>query len=46
LSSTEDNVVLDRRDGGTVEGCVGNVGFQDVQLFNIDELEDLVSEGI
>jgi hypothetical protein len=39
LSSTKDNVVFDGGDGGAVEGSIGDVGFQDGQLFDIDELE-------
>jgi hypothetical protein len=30
LSSTEDNVVFYWGDGSAVEGCVGDVGFQDI----------------
>jgi hypothetical protein len=39
LSSTKDNVVFYGSDGGAVEGCIGDIGFQDVQLFDVDELE-------
>jgi hypothetical protein len=38
LSTAEDNVVLDGCDGSAVEGCVGDVGLEDVELFDIDEL--------
>lgn len=41
LSSTEDNVVFYGGDGGAVEGCVGDVRFENIELFDIDKLEEL-----
>jgi hypothetical protein len=38
LSSSKDNVVFDGGDGGAVEGRVGDVGLQNVELLNVDEL--------
>lgn len=38
LSSTEDNVVFDGCDSGAVEGCVGDVRLEDVELLDVDEL--------
>jgi len=39
LSTAENNVVLDGCDGGAVEGRVGDVGLEDVELLDVDELK-------
>lgn len=39
LTSTENNVVFYGRDGGAVEGRVGNVRLEDGKVFGIDELK-------
>jgi hypothetical protein len=43
LSSTEDNVVFYGGDGSAVEGCVGDIGFQDIQILSIDKLDNISS---
>lgn len=45
LSSSEDDVVFYGGDGGAVEGCVGDVGLEDVEGLDIDELGGLVLGG-
>jgi hypothetical protein len=45
LSSTEDDVVFYGGDGGAVEGCVGDVGLEDVEGLDVDELCGLVLGG-
>lgn len=39
LTTTEDHVVLDRRDGRAVERCVGNIGVQNLEIIRGNKLK-------
>ena len=45
LSSSEDDVLFYGGDGGAVEGCVGDVGLQDVEGLDVEKLGGLVLGG-
>jgi hypothetical protein len=42
LTTTEDDKILLGGDGGTVEGCIGNVSLEDLEVTGRDELGGLV----